>query len=135
MEIERFGQFIKTKRLEAEVTLMELSEKMEISVAYLSDIENGRRKPMDSDKMEILIKELHLTSSERDRMYDLAGKERNEISPDLVGYTMDSDVAPYIRTALRKARENNATIKDWKRIINELDKKNGGNSIAGIQLD
>ena len=57
-------------------------------------------------------------------MYDLAGKERKgAVSPDLPEYIMDSEVAPYVRMALRTAKQNDVTVDEWKRIISELGRK------------
>jgi hypothetical protein len=36
---------------------------------------------------------------------------------------MDFEVAPYVRTALRKAKGSGATVDDWKRIIEEFERK------------
>ncbi|MBS4024341.1 MAG: helix-turn-helix transcriptional regulator [Clostridia bacterium] len=119
----RFGDLIKAKRMEKEITLRALAEILKVSPTYLSDIENNRRYPMDNQKIEILIKELNITPEEQEILYDLAGKERQEVSPDLLEYTMDSEVSTYVRTALRKAKENDATIDDWRRIIENFDRK------------
>jgi transcriptional regulator with XRE-family HTH domain len=119
----RFGDFIKAKRMAAEITLRDMSERIGVSPAYLSDIENNRRYPMDSDKIEKLIKELKVLPEEKETMYDLAGRERKEVSSDLPEYIMDSNVAPYVRMALRKAKQSDATIEDWKKIIDSLERK------------
>ena len=120
----RFGDFIKSKRLVLEITLRDMCERIGFSPAYLSDIENNRRYPMDNEKIELLIKELKLTSEDQETLYDLAGKERKGgVSLDLPEYIMDSEVAPYVRMALRKAKQNEVTVDDWKRIIEEISKK------------
>src|SRR5690554_5280913 len=117
----RFGDFIKSKRLAAEITLRDMSERLNMSPAYLSDIENNRRYPMDNEKIAILIKELKLSPEEQETLYDLAGKERKEVSPDLLEYTMDSEDSKYVRTALRKAKAK-ATKEDWEEFIEKLDR-------------
>jgi transcriptional regulator with XRE-family HTH domain len=119
----RFGDFIKSKRLALEITLRDMCNRLEFSPAYLSDIENNRRYPMDNNKIELLIKELKLSPEDQETLYDLAGRERKAVSPDLPEYIMDSEVAPYVRMALRKAKKNDVTVDDWKRIINELGRK------------
>ena len=45
----RFGDFIKKKRLDHpdELTLKEVSKMLDISLSFLSDVENNRRKPFD----------------------------------------------------------------------------------------
>ncbi|HBP63118.1 MAG TPA: transcriptional regulator [Desulfosporosinus sp.] len=120
----RFGDFIKSKRLDLEITLRDMCERIGFSPAYLSDIENNRRYPMDNDKLELLIKELKLSADNQETLYDLAGKERKgAVSPDLPEYIMDSEVAPYVRMALRTAKQNDVTVDEWKRIIEELGRK------------
>ena len=56
MKVEnmRFGQFIRAKRLadSRELTLKDISSEIGLSLSMLSDIEKGRRKPFDSDKIE-----------------------------------------------------------------------------------
>ena len=120
----RFGDFIKSKRLILEITLRDMCERIGFSPAYLSDIENNRRYPMDNDKIELLIKELKLSVEDQETLYDLAGKERKGgVSLDLPEYIMDSEVAPYVRMALRKAKQNEVTVDDWKRIIEGFSRK------------
>ncbi len=119
----RFGDFIRAKRRKRKITLKDLAEKLGLSVTYLGDIEKNRRNPVIS-KINILIKLLGLLPKEQALLNDLAGKERKEISPDLLEYIMDSEVSPYVRTALRIAKQNAATIKDWKQIIAVLNSKN-----------
>lgn len=119
----RFGEFIKDKRLKKEITLRQMAEILDLSIAYLSDIENNRRYPMDNEKIEIFIKELGLPAEEQELLYDLAGKERKEVSPDLLEYTMESELSSIVRTALRKAKQNDATEDDWKRFIEELERR------------
>lgn len=123
----RFGDFIRSKRLKLEITLRDMCERLSYSPAYLSDVETNRRYPMDNDKIELLIKELKLSEEDQETLYDLAGKERKGgVSLDLPDYIMDSEVAPYVRMALRKAKQNDVTVDDWKRIIEEFSKKDKG---------
>lgn len=117
----RFGDFVKDKRKKKELNLKTLAKKLNLSIAYWSDIENNRRYPI-TGKLEALIKILELSPKEQALLYDLAGKARNEVSPDLLEYIMDWEVSTYVRAALRKAKQNNMSVKEWKRIIEEIDK-------------
>ena len=84
-----FGAFIAQKRLEKDVKLRPIAEKLGVSVTYLSDIIKGRRNPPDIDGLEALAKVLNLSEEEREEMLDLAGRERKQVSPDLPEYIMD----------------------------------------------
>ena len=94
------------------------------AITYLSDIIKGRRNPPDKKYLEIIANELRLDADERDEMYDLAGRERDEAAPDLPGYIMDENL-PHVRVALRKANKKGLGDDFWKRVADEID-KNGG---------
>jgi transcriptional regulator with XRE-family HTH domain len=120
-----FGAYIAQKRLEKDVKLKPIAEKLGVSVTYLSDIIKGRRNPPDIDGLEALAEILGLTEEEKNIMFDLAGRERNQVSPDLPEYIMD-ETLPNARVALRRAR--NAKLGDdfWKEVNRIIDKKGGG---------
>lgn len=123
----RFGEFVKAKRLERDISLRKLAEELEIVPAYMSDIEKGRRYPPDKEKIYKIAEVLHLDKEETDTLFDLAAYSRaNGVSPDLSDYVMGVD---NLRTALRKARDINAGEEDWQRIIDMLESGdgNGGN--------
>lgn len=114
-----FGKFIVNKRKSLGITLRGMADILEIAPAYLSDIEKNRRYPPDMSKLLQMADVLKLSQNERNIMFDLAGKGKNTISPDLPDYIMSSDK---IRVALRKAREV-ATDKDWDDFTKVLDQK------------
>lgn len=99
-----FGAYIAQKRLEKDVKLKQIAERLGMSVTYLSDIIKGRRNPPDIEGLEALADVLSLSDSERECLFDLAGRERNQVSPDLPDYIMDETI-PYARVALRRARD------------------------------
>ena len=53
-------------------------------------------------------------------MYDLAAKSRNTVSADLPEYIMEKDI---VRAALRTAKKNNATDKQWEDFIRRITKE------------
>lgn len=119
-----FGAYIAQKRIEKDVKLKPIAEKLGVSVTYLSDIIKGRRNPPDIDGLEVLAEILGLSEEEKNVMFDLAGRERNQVSPDLPGYIMD-ETLPNARVALRRAR--NAKLGDdfWKEVNKIIDEKGG----------
>jgi transcriptional regulator with XRE-family HTH domain len=116
---QRFGDFLREKRMRADISLRKLAEDIQLSPAYMSDVENNRRYPLDNEKLAILIEMLHLTPEEQERMYDLAGEARNDVAPDLPEYINEEQI---VRTALRRAKEK-ATTEDWQRFIESLERK------------
>ena len=114
-----FGAFIKEKRLEKGINLRKLAELLELAPAYISDIENGNRNSPSSDKMEKLVEVLGLNEEERNEMYDLAAKDRdNTVAPDISQYVKSNDL---VRVALRKARNLNLGEQEWLKIIENME--------------
>lgn len=120
-----FGAFIARKRLEKDVKLRPIAESMGVSVTYLSDIIKGRRNPPDKEGLEALAKALQLDEQERDEMFDLAGRDRNQVSPDLPDYIMDESI-PSARVALRRAKSQNLGDDFWQEVNKIIDERKKG---------
>lgn len=73
-------------------------EALKVSLPYMSDVENDRRNPLDKEKLDQLMGVLCLSREEQQELYDLAGRGRDTVSPDLQEYIMDTDA---VRIALR----------------------------------
>ncbi|SDN06572.1 helix-turn-helix domain-containing protein [Acetanaerobacterium elongatum] len=117
-----FGEFIAKKREEKQITLREMAKELDITPPYLSDVEKDRRNPFDIDKLDLLAQILMLTKSEKTLMLDLAGKKRKAVAPDLPEYIMERD---YVSAALRTARDLDAGEEEWKKFIEDLQKRKG----------
>ena len=120
-----FGAFIARKRLEKDVKLKPIAEKVGVSVTYLSDIIKGRRNPPDKTGLEALAEILNLTEIEKNEMFDLAGKDRNQVSPDLPEYIMKEEI-PDARVALRRAKKHELGNDFWQKVNTIIDEINGG---------
>lgn len=119
--MNKFGKFISKRRLEMELSLRKMADLVELSPAYWSDIEKGRRNPPNIDKLEKIAEVLKLTQEEKENMIDMASEDRDEIPMDLPDYIKESELA---RTALRKAKNINnteRTQKAWEDFIKALD--------------
>ena len=112
------GEFISQKRIEKKLTIRELASLISISVTYLADIEHDRRNPMDREKLDEVAEVLNLTQQEREEMYDLAGKKRGEVAPDLTDYVVGN---PHISYLLRRARDAGAGEEEWLKMIADLE--------------
>lgn len=119
-----FGKYIAEKRLEKDVKLRPIAERLGVSVTYLSDIIKGRRNPPEKEGLEKIAEILGLSQEEKDEMYDLAGRDRKQVSPDLTDYIMDLS-RPNARLAYRKARNANLGDDFWKEVIDMMDKREG----------
>lgn len=122
MNYTNFGDFIAKKRIERSITLREMAKQLEVSAPFLSDVEKDRRNPFDNDRLEKVSAILLLDEQEQSLMYDLAGRKRNTVAPDLPDYIMERD---YVSAALRTARDLDAGEAEWLKFVEELKKRKG----------
>lgn len=114
-----FGEFIKEKRLTQGITLRGLAAEIGIAPAYMSDIEKGHRYPPDKERLYDMASALHFSAEERDIMFDLAGKAKeNSVSPDLPDYIMANS---QVRAALRMARDFGKGNDFWQTLIDQME--------------
>ena len=120
--VGEFGAYVASKRIEKDVKLRTIAEKLKLSVTYLSDIIKGRRLPPDIEGLKLMAEALDLNDEEKDQLFDLAGRERNQVSPDMNDYIMDEDL-PSARVALRRARNKNLGEDFWREVNKMIDDK------------
>ncbi len=122
MDSLTFGTFLQQKRIAAKLTLRGMAKKLGISAAYLYDIEWGKRNPLGMDKLVQISHILHFTPEDENKLFNLAGKMRNEAPPDLLGYLVPRE---YVSAALRIARDLDADEADWQALVEELIRRKG----------
>jgi len=114
-----FGAFLKAKRNARVITLRAMAEMIGVGYGYYSDLESGRRCPIELEFLDKIRTALQLSEEDSQTLYDLAGKARDAAPPDLTGYINDSKPA---RIALRIAKET-ATDEDWEQFAQSLNKR------------
>ena len=119
---ENFGAYLSEKREERDITLREFARQLGVSAPFLSDVEKNRSAPLIPERLEKAAEILHLSSEEKSEMYDIVGKQRDSVAPDLPEYIKGRD---YVSIALRTARDVNAGEKEWQQFIEELKKRKG----------
>lgn len=113
-----FGEFVAERRKLHGYTMRRFADMIGVTAPYLSDIEKGRRAAPDG-KLEEIASALRLSGVERERLFDLAALTRdNQVSADLTGYIMDTDLA---RVALRRAKERDLSESQWRSIIDIIE--------------
>ena len=98
---------------------------LEISLSLLSDIENNRRKPFEEEKLKKFAAITGLSKEDTEKLYDLAGRERNEITLDIEDIMMNTEIGDMARLALRKTKEGKISAESWKRFIEDKGDDNG----------
>lgn len=80
--LTKFGKELRKIRLDRDELLKDMAQKLGVTVAYLSAVENGNRKVPDS-WLSILSKEYQLHDREIEKLQRLAYAERTQISIDV----------------------------------------------------
>lgn len=119
----RFGTFIRQKRINDSrgLTLKDVAAELNLSLSYLSDIEQNRRSPLDSKQIDKLCDFLNLTEEDKHTMLDLAAKETSRIPSDIEDVMMYTEEGSNARRALRMTNAGYATNEDWKEFIQKLE--------------
>ena len=121
----RYGQFLRSKRVSdsRELTLKDVAEELGVSVSFVSDVEQGRRKPYDEPKTQKLIEFLKLSEEDIALMYDLAARENSRIPRDLDDIMMYSEAGDMARFALRMTKKGLVNEDDWRQFIRYIKLK------------
>ena len=117
-----FGELLAALREEHDFTLRELARQLGVSAPFLSDVEKNRSAPLTKDRLDKVAEILHLNTDEKTAMFDLVGRQRNTVAPDLPDYIMGRD---YVVAALRTARDLNAGEAEWLKFVEDLKKREG----------
>lgn len=126
--MSEFSELLKKERIKKGISLRQMSKDLNVAISYLSDIEAGKKMAPNSknekykDLLDNILNYLNLNSKERESITILADKDlinKGYVSNDLTTYMNET---PMASVALRKAKEANITDKEWKRIIENLNK-------------
>lgn len=115
-----FGGLLEQTRKDKSIGLRAFARLLEVTPAYLNDIEKGRRKAPRIDKIEKIVYLLQLEEAARDRLFDLAGESRKEIPLDLQEYICSNEE---LIAAIRLAKKKKVSQECWAQFINDLSKE------------
>lgn len=102
-----FGEYLEEKRKSRNYTIRLFARRVNISYTYLADVEKGRSKAFKLEILNKIIEALQLDEKEIDMLYDLAGKSRNTIAPDIEEYLKENkELIEEIRMIKRKEMED-----------------------------
>lgn len=118
-----FGGYLTRLREGRGMTLRRMAQELEVSPPFISDVEKDRCAPLTADRIEAVSMILHLMPDEKTALYDLAGKQRDTVAPDLPEYIKGK---AYVSVALRTARDLDADEADWLAFVERLKKKREG---------
>ena len=103
-----FGQYLRSVRQSKKISIRQLAKAVSKTPTYISDIEKGNNKPPERELLDRIIAALHLKEFPdiRNRLYDLAAKERKDVPADIKEYLMENEsILKIIRTAKESPNE------------------------------
>ena len=100
-----FGEYLEENRKSRNYTLRLFAKRINISYTYLADVEKGRSKAFKLEILNKIIEVLQLDEKETDILYDLAGKSRETIPPDVEEYLKENkEIIKEIRRIKKRRR-------------------------------
>jgi len=115
--MESFGGYIKKMREIRGIGLREMAKAVQISPAYLSDIEKNKR---GAPSKEVITKISSLLELNLESLFDLAGISSNKIPPDLPEIIKEH---PGLSKLIRVVKERNLSTDQILRITKDLKEK------------
>jgi len=117
---EKFGTYIREKRLEIGMSIRYFAALLNLTPAYISDIERGNRTA-PINYLDKMIEKLKIEKEEINYFYNLAGCSHLNW-PDINEYLART---PSARKAIRLARDKNLSDEELSSIILDMiDKSN-----------
>ena len=112
----RFGDYIRKKRLAdpRELTMRHVADHLDISLSYMSAIENKHKPPFAGDKLEQFAAFLELSEEDAAMMFDFASRETREVPYDIEDTLMYEEIGDLARYALRQSKAGFIKEDDWK---------------------
>jgi len=115
-----FGNHVKTIRTARNIGQREMARAIGISPSYLNDIENNKRA---APSKEIIKKIADILEANLENLYDLAGKDKNKIPPDIPDIIKKNNEIPSLLRVIEKYDLNSLEIKKIKKTIEESNMK------------
>jgi len=115
---DKFGVYVRGRRKELNMTLRDFAQTINLTPAYISDIENGNRyAPLNYLNQVMSI--LQVEDEEINAFYDIAGCTHSNW-PDINEYLKDK---PFARKAIRLARDKHMSGEEFLAIVESLSRE------------
>lgn len=100
-----FGSLLRRLREEKRLRQADIANAIGVSTVYICDIEKDRRNPPSYKKLQLIAGKLDLTEEKTAELFDLAGRARGEVAPDIIAYLVANPaVQASIRQTMRRER-------------------------------
>ena len=114
-ENAEFGQYLRSVRQAKKISIRQLAKAVSKTPTYISDIEKSNNKPPERELLDRIIATLHLEEFPdiRNKLYDLAAKERKDVPADIKEYLMENES---ILKIIRSAKESPNEKQIWAKV-------------------
>ena len=114
-ENAEFGQYLRSVRQAKKISIRQLAKAVSKTPTYISDIEKGNNKPPERELLDRIILALQLEEFPdiKNRLYDLAAKERKDVPADIKEYLMENEL---ILKIIRTAKESPNEKQIWAKV-------------------
>lgn len=115
-----FGQSMRYIRQAQGISLRRVAGAVNKTPTYISDIERGNNRPPELTLLRELMKALDMDQAPdgmQDYLYDLAARERGEVSGDITEYIMSQTE---LRKLIRLAQQKSDIGELWKECLSRL---------------
>lgn len=119
--LTRFGKMLRTIRLDRDELLRDMAEKLGVTVAYLSAVENGKRKVPD-EWIPKIVDLYELDDDVAEKLQKFAYEERNDLKLNLGNITPDQRELAYSFARRFKNLSSNDVL-EMKKILDEKGEK------------
>lgn len=110
-----FGQYLRSVRQAKKISIRQLAKAVSKTPTYISDIEKSNNKPPERELLDRIIATLHLEEFPdiRNKLYDLAAKERKDVPADIKEYLMENES---ILKIIRSTKESPNEKQIWAKV-------------------
>jgi transcriptional regulator with XRE-family HTH domain len=112
-----YGELLRAQRVQAGRSLGDLARHLGLSAMYISDIERGRRGPLDNFQTAEAAKFLGIDPG---RLLKSAARQRGEVT-----VKTESDAALDLLTSLAREKRPDRTYRELLNVLKRKDKEKG----------
>lgn len=125
MKITEYGKLVRKARIDADITMLDMAEALDVSSAYLSALEVGRKR-VSQDFLTKVINYLKgkVPSLDSDRLRDAVAISNNSIPVEGLSVDHQFLVAGFARTNMSQA-----DINDFQDLLAKVKLKNAQKDI------
>lgn len=115
-----FGKYIRFLRIDRNLSLSQLAERLSITPYYISYLENGKKRNPSTKIMAKIFKTLEMDKCEIEHFLDLHAKANGCVSYDVADFIMSNR---NILEAIRAARDKPEAAPNWNDFMEKINKK------------